>query len=276
MLLKGIEAAKAINEKIKKDIADLGRPPRIDIIRVGAREDDLSYERGIQKKMDSLGITAVVHEYPEDIKNEDFVKEFQAVNEDAGVDGILTFMPLPKQINAKQIAGMIDSKKDLDGISPINQAKVYAGDESGFAPCTAEAVIAILDHYGIDVTGKRVTVVGRSQVIGRPVSMMLMKKNATVTICHTKTKDLTSECKKAEIIVAAAGVPKMIKKEAVEKGAVVIDVGIHVDENGNMCGDVDFDEVEKLCDSITPVPGGVGSVTTSILASHVTKAAAGN
>ena len=199
-------------------------------------------------------------------------REFEKINSDPTVHGILCFMPLPRQIDSKRVSQIIDPAKDMDGISPINQAKIYAGDESGFAPCTAEAVMTLLDHYGIDVTGKKVVVVGRSLVIGRPVSMMLMKKNATVTICHTKTRNVAEECRKADIIVAAAGVPKMINADYVSEGSIVIDVGIHVDDEGNMCGDVDYEAVADRCEAITPVPGGVGSVTTSVLAEHVMRA----
>ena len=167
----------------------------------------------------------------------------------------------------------INPQKDLDGISPVNLAKVYAGDETGFAPCTAEAVIEMLDFAGIDLTGKRVTVVGRSLVIGKPVAMMLMKKNATVTVCHTRTKDMPGTCRNAEIIGAAAGCAKMINADYVGKDAVVIDVGINVDENGNLCGDVDFDSISDSASIATPVPGGVGSVTTSVLAKHLLRAA---
>ena len=271
MVLKGIEVARAINENIKEKLAASGKVPNLAIVRIGARPDDLSYERGILKKMDTLGIGTKVYDFPEDIGNEDFLKAFEDINRDDDVHGILCFMPMPKQIDAKRVAEIIDPAKDMDGISPVNQAKIYAGDETGFAPCTAEAVIALLDHYDIDVAGKKVTVIGRSLVIGRPVAMMLMKKNATVTICHTRTKDVPAECKNADIIVAAAGVPKMVTKDYIPQGATVIDVGIHVDENGNMCGDVDYNAVADSCEAITPVPGGVGSVTTSILAAHVVR-----
>ena len=168
---------------------------------------------------------------------------------------------------------MIDPKKDIDGISPMNMAKVYAGDASGFAPCTAEAVVEMLDFAGIDCTGKKVTVVGRSLVIGKPVTMLLMKKNATVTVCHTRTKDMKEECRAADIVVAAAGVAKMLDASYLSEGAVVIDVGINVDADGNLCGDVDFDSASEKASLITPVPGGVGSVTTSVLAKHLLQAA---
>ena len=200
------------------------------------------------------------------------MEEFEKINHNQEIDGILLLRPLPKQIDEKQIEQLILPQKDLDGISPMNQAKVYAGDDSGFAPCTAEAVVEILDYAGVDVTGKRVTVVGRSLVIGKPVSMLLMKKNATVTVCHTRTADMPGTCKNAEVLVAAAGVAKMIKADYVADNAVVIDVGINVDADGNLCGDVDFDVISHAA-AATPVPGGVGSVTTSVLAKHLLKAA---
>ena len=210
--------------------------------------------------------------FPADIDNETFQKEFDKINEDDNIDGILLLRPLPKHLDEKAIENRINPNKDLDGISPVNLAKVYAGDTTGFAPCTAEAVIEMLDFAGVDLTGKRVTVVGRSLVIGKPVTMLLMKKNSTVTVCHTKTVDMASVCRNAEIVVAAAGVAKMIDKSFISKDAIVIDVGINVDEDGNLCGDVNFDEVSELASILTPVPGGVGSVTTSVLAKHLMKA----
>ena len=268
-LLKGVEVAKAINEEVRTKMGKSGSVPHLDIVRLGARPDDLSYERGILKKMDNLGIRADVHDMPVDIDAPVFYEAIEQISASPSVDGILMFMPLPGHIDSKHVSEIIDPAKDMDGISPINQAKIYAGDKSGIAPCTAEAVVALLDHYGIDVSGKRVTVVGRSLVIGRPVAMMLMQKNATVTICHTRTTDLDFECRRADIVIAAAGVPRMITANYISDGAVVIDVGIHVDEDGNMCGDVDFDDVSPKCSAITPVPGGVGAVTTSILARHL-------
>ena len=214
-----------------------GPLPHLAIIRVGERPDDCSYERGAVKKMDKVGVRCTTYTFDADIDNETFQAEFDKINENPDIDGILMLRPLPKQLDEKQIENKIDPRKDLDGISPLNLAKVYAGDESGYAPCTAEAVIEMLDYAGIDIKGKRVTVVGRSLVIGKPVSMLLMKRNATVTVCHTKTVDMAGTCKNAEILVAAAGSARMIKKEYVADGAVVIDVGINVDDNGNLCGE---------------------------------------
>lgn len=273
-ILKGLPVANAINEKLMEQVKSIEGPlPHLAIIRVGERPDDCSYERGAVKKMDKVGVRCITYTFDADIDNDTFQAEFDKINENPDIDGILMLRPLPKQLDEKQIENKIDPRKDLDGISPLNLAKVYAGDESGYAPCTAEAVIEMLDYAGIDIKGKRVTVVGRSLVIGKPVSMLLMKRNATVTVCHTKTVDMAGTCKNAEILVAAAGSARMIKKEYVADGAVVIDVGINVDDEGNLCGDVDFDAISDIAAAATPVPGGVGSVTTSVLAKHLVKAA---
>lgn len=273
-ILKGLPVANAINEKLMEQVKSIEGPlPHLAIIRVGERPDDCSYERGAVKKMDKVGVRCTTYTFDADIDNETFQAEFDKINENPDIDGILMLRPLPKQLDEKQIENKIDPRKDLDGISPLNLAKVYAGDESGYAPCTAEAVIEMLDYAGIDIKGKRVTVVGRSLVIGKPVSMLLMKRNATVTVCHTKTVDMAGTCKNAEILVAAAGSARMIKKEYVADGAVVIDVGINVDDEGNLCGDVDFDAISDIAAAATPVPGGVGSVTTSVLAKHLVKVA---
>lgn len=273
-ILKGLPVANAINEKLVEQIRKIEDPlPHLAIIRVGERPDDCSYERGAVKKMDKVGVRCTTYTFDADIDNDTFQAEFDKINENPDIDGILMLRPLPKQLDEKLVERKIDPRKDLDGISPVNLAKVYAGDDSGYAPCTAEAVIEMLDYAGIDIKGKRVTVVGRSLVIGKPVSMLLMKRNATVTVCHTKTVDMEGTCKNAEILVAAAGVARMIKKEYVADGAIVIDVGINVDDEGNLCGDVDFDAISDIASVATPVPGGVGSVTTSVLAKHLVKAA---
>ena len=272
-LLKGLPVAKAINEELINEREKTGVVPKLAIIRVGEREDDLAYERGALKKMEKVGFDAEVFAFPKDIDNEDFQKEFDKINENPDIDGILLLRPLPKQLDEKAVTLRIDPKKDIDGIGPMNLYKVFAGESDGYAPCTAEAVIEILDHYGIDVKGKAVTVVGRSLVIGKPVAMMLMKKNGTVTICHTKTADMRGVCKGADIVVAAAGQAKMIDASFLNEGTVVIDVGINTDEEGNLCGDVDASSVEAMEGMLTPVPGGVGSVTTSVLAKHLLKAA---
>lgn len=273
-ILKGLPVANAINDRIADVMKSwTGRVPHLAIIRVGERPDDMSYERGATKKMEKVGFDCTSYTFPADIDNDTFQKEFDKINDDDNIDGILLLRPLPKHLDEQAVVNRINPNKDLDGISPVNMAKVYAGDETGFAPCTAEAVIEMLDYAGVDLKGKRVAVVGRSLVIGKPVAMLLMKKNATITVCHTKTVDMPGTCKNAEIIVAAAGVARMIDSSYVADGAVVIDVGINVDEEGNLCGDVNFDDISGVASVATPVPGGVGSVTTSVLAKHLLAAA---
>ena len=223
--------------------------------------------------MEGFGLWVLSYVFPADISDQDFKEAFRNINQDEDVTGILLLRPLPKQICEADIERMIDPAKDLDGISPSNIAKVFAGDGTGFAPCTAEAVIEVLKANGIAISGKRVTIVGRSMVVGRPLSMLMLKENATVTICHTRTADLEGTCRSAEILVAAAGRAKMLDKRYVGQGAVVIDVGINVDENGKLCGDVDMDSISGAASMATPVPGGVGAVTTAVLAKHLLLAA---
>jgi methylenetetrahydrofolate dehydrogenase (NADP+)/methenyltetrahydrofolate cyclohydrolase len=276
IIMKGSEVAAAMKEELLREVEKLaqkGIVPQLGIVRVGARPDDLAYERGAVKRMEAVGIRCKVIELPELINQEEFEKEFSAVNSDPDIHGILLFRPLPKQLNEDPVRSMINPKKDVDCMSPVNMAKVFAGDESGFAPCTPEAVMEVLAHFAIDLKGKRVTVVGRSMVVGKPLSMLLLKKNATVTICHTRTVDLGATCRNAEILIAAAGKANMITADFVSENSIVVDVGINVGSDGKLCGDVDFEAVAPKSSYITPVPGGVGTVTSSVLAKHVVRAA---
>lgn len=272
--LKGAAVSAKIKEQVEELLAGLeGKIPKLAIVRVGERPDDLSYERGALKKMESFGLQGESFAFPQDMTDEAFKEEFAKINENPHIDGILLLRPLPKQIKEKDIEHMIDPGKDLDGISPENIAKVFAGDDTGFAPCTAEAVVEVLKSSDISLTGKRVAIVGRSMVVGRPLSMLMLKENATVTICHTRTENLKETCKNAQILVAAAGRARMVDASYVGTDAVVVDVGINVDENGKLCGDVDFDSLEGTASMATPVPGGVGTVTTAVLARHLVLAA---
>ena len=272
--LKGAEVSARIKEQVAEDLKKLdGKIPALAIVRVGEKPDDMSYERGAKKKMDSFGLQAESFVFPEDISDEDFKAAFQKICQDEKITGILLLKPLPEQISEKDIDRMIDPKKDLDGISPENIAKVFAGDPTGFAPCTAEAVIEVLKAYDIPIAGQRAAVVGRSMIVGKPLSMLLLKENATVTVCHTRTADLKGTCKNAELLIAAAGKAKMLDEGYVGEGAVVIDVGINVDEDGKLCGDVDFQSIQERASMATPVPGGVGAVTTAVLAKHLVRAA---
>lgn len=271
--LRGKKVSDGIKEYVSKELETLSFVPKLAIVRVGENPDDMSYERGATKKLKSFGLVMASYVFPQDISDEDFKKAFKDINEDDEVTGILLLRPLPRTINEKDIENMIDPKKDLDGISPINIAKVFAGDTTGFSPCTAEAVIEVLKAYDIELTGKRVTVVGRSMVVGKPVSMLLLKENATVTMTHTRTVDLKKTCSDAEIVVAAAGRAKMLNSDYCGQDAVMIDVGINVDENGKLCGDVDYATLDGKASAATPVPGGVGTVTTAVLAKHLIQAA---
>lgn len=271
--LRGKKVSDGIKEYVSKELETLSFVPKLAIVRVGENPDDMSYERGATKKLKSFGLDVASYVFPQDISDEAFKKAFKDINEDDEVTGILLLRPLPRTINEKDIENMIDPKKDLDGISPINIAKVFAGDTTGFSPCTAEAVIEVLKAYDIELTSKRVTVVGRSMVVGKPVSMLLLKENATVTMTHTRTVDLKKTCSDAEIVVAAAGRAKMLNSDYCGQDAVMIDVGINVDENGKLCGDVDYATLDGKASAATPVPGGVGTVTTAVLAKHLIQAA---
>ena len=271
--LRGKKVSDGIKEYVSKELETLTFVPKLAIVRVGENPDDMSYERGATKKLKSFGLDVASYVFPQDISDEDFKKAFKDINEDDEVTGILLLRPLPHTINEKDIENMIDPKKDLDGISPINIAKVFAGDTTGFSPCTAEAVIEVLKAYDIELTGKRVTVIGRSMVVGKPLSMLLLKENATVTMTHTRTVDLKKTCSDAEIVIAAAGRAKMLNSDYCGQDAVMIDVGINVDENGKLCGDVDYATLDGKASAATPVPGGVGTVTTAVLAKHLIQAA---
>ena len=274
-IIKGKPVADQISENLIKEVDELvkeGINPKLAIVRVGARGDDLAYERGALKRCQTIGIETEVVELSEDITQEDYEKTLRSLNENKDVHGILCLRPLPNQLNEEAIKYVISPEKDVDCFSPINSAKIMEGDKSGFPPCTPTAVVEILKHYDVELNGANVAVLGRSMVVGKPAAMLLLNENATVTICHSRTKNLEKVTSQADILVAAVGRAKMIKENSVKEGAVVIDVGINVDENGNLCGDVDTASVQDKVSMITPVPAGVGSVTTSILAKHVVKA----
>ena len=272
ILLYGADTAEKIKAEISEKLSELkGYIPTLGIVRIGSNSADISYEKGAVKKMESLSLKTKVFEFDENISSEDFIDEFKKINEDDEIDGILLFRPLPEHIDEKKVIEVLDERKDLDGISYKNIAKVFAGDESGFAPCTAKAVIKILESNNIELEGKNVVVLGRSMVIGKPVAMLAIQKNATVTLCHSKTADLKKVCKNADVLIVAIGRAKMINDDYIGEDAVVIDVGINFFE-GKLCGDVDLENVKNAA-MATPVPKGVGAVTTSVLAQHLVIAA---
>ena len=270
--LGGKEVADEILEDLKVRVAELkdkGVDPRLAILRVGERDDDLAYERGVLKRFESAGVAVEVTALDAGVSQEELDKAFDRINNDPSVHGILVFRPLPKPLSDEHMRRTIDPGKDVDFMDIRNMEDCLAGVRDCAAPCTAEAVMALKKHYRIDTSGKKVTVVGRSLVIGKPVALLLTTANATVTVCHTKTVDVEKECRNADIIVACCGVPKKIGPSYVKEGQTVIDVGMNVDEEGRLCGDVDYDAVSEIADAVTPVPGGVGSITTAILLKHV-------
>ena len=274
--LLGKEVTAALNERIKADVAALkekGVNPTLGIIRVCERPDDLSYERGATKRCETLGVEFKKYLLPAEVTQEELLKVIEEVNNDDNIHGVLMFRPLPKHIDQSVVENALSAEKDVDCQTDASLTGVFTGKQIGFPPCTPQACMEILDHYGIDCTGKKAVVIGRSLVVGKPAAMMLIKKNATVTICHTRTKDMPSVTREAEILIVAAGRAGVVGKEYVSPGQTVIDVGINVNEEGKLCGDVAFAEVEPIVEAITPVPGGVGSVTTSVLVGHVVEAA---
>ncbi len=275
--LLGKEVNAALNERIKAKAAALeekGVKPTLGIIRVGENESDLSYERGATKRCETLGVACKKFLLPADVSQEELLKVIDQVNKDDAIHGVLLFRPLPKHLDQNLIENALDPAKDVDCMTDGSMSGVFTGKAIGFPPCTPQACMEILDHYGIDCTGKKAVVIGRSLVVGKPAAMMLIKKNATVTVCHTRTVDMPSVTREADILLVAAGRAGVVGAEYVKPGQIVIDVGINVNAEGKLCGDVDYAAVEPIVEAITPVPGGVGSVTTSVLVSHVVEAAA--
>ena len=257
-ILKGAPVAAALSEELiarAEKLKQAGTVPTLAILRVGERPDDISYETGAMKRCGKIGIEVKRFLLPEGCTKEQLLDAVREINGDGSIHGCLLFRPLADKDTERAACALLAPEKDVDGVGVGALGAVFAGEGAGFPPCTAQACIELLDHYGIELKGKRAAVIGRSLVIGKPVAMMLLQKNATVTICHTRTVDMPSVCRGAEIIIAAAG-----------KAGVV-------DKNGKLCGDVKFDEAEPVVSAITPVPGGVGAVTTAVLAKHVIEAA---
>lgn len=275
-ILKAKEIANNIKEKIKKDIKELKESnifPKIAIVRIGKDPDDIYYENSIIKNAKDLGIGIKTVELDEKIETDDLVYELVKLNMDPSINGILLLRPLPEQIDYNRVRDSISENKDIDCMHPLNLSKIFEGDFSGFLPCTASAALEILKYYEVDLEGKNIVIINRSLVVGKPLAMMLLNENATVSICHSKTENLEEYTKNADIVVTALGRAKFFTREYFNKDSILIDIGMGVDQDGKICGDIDFDSVSDYVDGITPVPGGVGSLTTSILLSHVIKAA---
>lgn len=281
--LMGKEVAAAIEADLRTRsgiLREKGVVPKLAIIRCGENAPDISYERGAMKRAEACGVETEAIHFPENVNAEELIAKIHELNADSSVHGVLLFRPLPKPLRsaADRIENALLPEKDVDAMTDLSNAGVYEGKELGFPPCTAEAVMKVLDYYGIGIEGKRVAVLGRSKVIGRPVAMMLMQRNATITICHTKTADIPSIAREADIIVSAVGKAGFLTGECVLEGQTVVDVSINWDPakndgKGGITGDALFDEVASVVDAITPVPGGIGAVTTGVLMSHVVRAA---
>lgn len=279
ILLKGAPVAQSITEKLLERVNKLKLKniiPTLAILRLGERPDDISYETGIVKRCEKVGIDAkkkfILNS---DCTDDKLLNIINTINHDEKIHGCIMFRPLNNKENERAACDLLNPEKDVDGMTGGSMAGVFTGRSIGYAPCTAQACLELLDYYKIDLTGKNIAVIGRSLVIGRPVSILLQNRNATVTMCHSKTKNLNEICRSADIIVAAIGRANFINKSFISQNSnqVIIDVGINVNSDGKLCGDVNFSEVEPLVSAITPVPAGVGAVTTSVLAQHVIEAA---
>lgn len=282
-ILKGAPVVAAMNERnaaLCEQLKAKGVVPTLAVVRVGAREDDLSYERGVMTRCGKVGVEVKQYLLPADAAQDDLLKVIAEINADDAIHGCLLFRPLPKQFDDRTVRAALAPEKDIDGITDGSLAGVFTNTDLGYAPCTAQACLEILKHYNVPLSGKRAVVVGRSLVVGKPAAMMLLGKNATVTVCHTKTKNVEEVAREADILVSAAGVLKSLTKDYVRPGQIVIDVSMNWDPDkvtskgkGGMAGDAVFAEVEPIVEAITPVPGGVGAVTTSVLIGHVVEAA---
>lgn len=273
---KGAPVANALTQELSQraeKLKDLGITPCLAILRIGDNPSDLSYETGASKRCDKVGIAVRHYALKEDYEEEELFAAVKEINEDPSIHGCLFLRPLKNKAHEQWICDNLRPEKDLDCATAGSLATVFAGSGSGYGPCTAEAVLEILKHYGCKIEGAKAAVIGRSLVIGRPAAMMLLKENATVTLCHTKTQNPAEICRESDILVAAAGRAKIVGPEYMSENTVVIDVGINEDEEGKLCGDVDFEKAAAKCRAITPVPGGVGAVTTAILAKHLIMAA---
>lgn len=275
-ILKGAPVVAAMNERnaaLCEQLKAKGITPTLAMVRVGEREDDLSYERGVIARCGKVGVEVKQFLLPADASQDDLLNVIAEVNAEDTIHGCLLFRPLPKQFNDRTVRAALASEKDIDGITDDSLAGVFTNTDLGYAPCTAQACLEILKYYNIPLSGRRAVVVGRSLVVGKPAAMMLDRENATVTICNSRTQNLPAICKEADVVVVAMGKMGAVGADCLREDQIVVDVGIHVNEKGKLCGDVKFSEAEPVVDAITPVPGGVGTVTTSVLVGHVVQAA---
>lgn len=275
-ILKGAPVVAAMNEANAARctaMQEKGIVPTLAVVRVGARPDDLSYEKGVLTRCGKVGVAVKQFLLPEDAAQDALLEVIRQINTDPSIHGCLLFRPLPKQFDDRAVRAALAPEKDIDGITDGSLAGVFTNTAIGYPPCTAQACLEILKYYQVPLSGRRAVVVGRSLVVGKPAAMMLDRENATVTLCNSRTRNLPELCKQADIVVVAMGKMAAVGADCLRAGQTVVDVGIHVNEEGKLCGDVQFAAAEPVVDAITPVPGGVGTVTTSVLVGHVVQAA---
>lgn len=274
-LLKGAAVSKHMKEKLSDKIKQLeakGQAPKLAIMRIGEKPDDISYQNSANKSLTAIGIEVVNYNLPEEIETSRVLDKINEINMDETVSGALLLRPFPAHLDDTLLRNSLFVSKDMDGITDMSMAAIYSGLSYSSLPCTAEACIEMLDFYDVDLKGKNCVIIGRSLVIGKPLAMRLLSRDATVTICHSKTENLREVCKRADIVIAAIGRAEFVDASYLREGQIVLDVGINVDENGKLVGDVKFDEAGEVVAAISPVPGGIGSVTTAVLAKHVVAA----
>ena len=267
MIIDGKKISTEIKDELKEQVAKLkadGVEVTLAVVKVGEDPASAVYVRNKEKACEYIGINSKKIEMPEETTEEELLKLVDNLNTDPAINGILVQLPLPKHIDENKILLAIDPMKDVDGFHPVNVGKMVIGEES-FLPCTPAGIIEMIKRSGLDIEGKECVIIGRSNIVGKPMAILMLRENATVTVTHSRTKDLPEVCKRADIIVAALGKAKFVTKDFVKEGAIIIDVGMDRDEDGKLCGDVDFDEVEPIASAITPVPGGVGPMTVTML-----------
>ena len=267
MIIDGKKISTEIKDELKEQVAKLkaeGVEVTLAVVKVGEDPASAVYVRNKEKACEYIGINSKKIEMPEETTEEELLKLVDDLNTDPAINGILVQLPLPKHIDENKILLAIDPMKDVDGFHPVNVGKMVIGEES-FLPCTPAGIIEMIKRSGLDIEGKECVIIGRSNIVGKPMAILMLRENATVTVTHSRTKDLSEVCKRADIIVAALGKAKFVTKDFVKEGAIIIDVGMDRDEDGKLCGDVDFDEVKDIASAITPVPGGVGPMTVTML-----------
>ena len=275
-ILEGKTVARAMSEQLRlraETLRKRGIEPRLAILRVGGNESDLAYERAAAKRCAGLGIGVSCTALPEEASTQAVLDEIDRINLDGGIHGCLPLRPLPAGIDDGAVRERLSARKDVDGIGPASLARLFTGSGEGYSPCTAQACLELLDYYGVPLRGRHAVIIGRSLVVSRPLALLLVERDATVTICHTRTRDLPALCRTADLLVSAAGKAGLVDASYLRSGQTVVDVGVNVNAEGALCGDVRFAEAEPIVEAISPVPGGVGSVTTLVLCKHVIQAA---